>query len=88
MGYNTDPIQIQQQMPLNLPDIPRKAIEYIPEPDRWHELVDLIGGTIGWVNVFWIFLAGILGLAGFLIRKKLKKLMGEQITALATWLNK
>jgi hypothetical protein len=78
MGY--DPNQIQQQFP-------QKAVEHF-QPDKWHQLMDTVGNTIGWANVFWIFLAGVVGLAGFLVRKRLKKWIGEPIKFLAEWLNK
>ena len=78
-----DPNQMyQQQIQQVIQDVPKVA------HDKWHVLMDTFGNTIGWANVFWIFLAGVIGLAGFLCRKWLKKRLGEPVKWLAEWMNK
>lgn len=93
MGYSPEQQDVskmmyQEQMQKNLPVQQTLKTEIHQPVDKWYKLVNTIGESFGYANLFFIFLAGIIALFGFLLRKWLKKKIGEPIKILSDFLNK
>ncbi len=56
--------------------------------DKLTKLGNHLVDTFGWGYILGFGLVGVLSIAGYLVRRKLKKMIGEPIKYLADWLNK
>lgn len=88
-GYSNEIYPQQQQQMLTPPaKLFTTEIKQQPDVDKFKHIVNVVGDTIGWGWVAAMIAVGMTAGSTFIFKKKIKKLIGDQVSVLNDWVNK